>query len=288
MRLSSKTLVKLREMINEETIYRSGPELIKFFAPFGFKDTYGRDFGARRDYTDKKLEALNGTPDIDRCLKLLFAPIEFVENIIHLDECIAKFNNYLSFDGWRVVRNNTEISFARTTPDVDGLIKKEAQGLQTNIADDGLDIFLKKQFADIDLSKLQLEGALFDVLTQRLKELKDCIKYAPLATILLAGSILEFALLSLGISNRKLFENSANAPKGKKIEEWKLSELIDVAYDIGIIKIDVYKFSSTLRQFRNYIHPHRQLMEHFFPDGNTAHICFHVLKAAIAQINEWL
>ena len=34
MTLSDKTLEKLRKLINEEACYRSGPELIKFFAEF--------------------------------------------------------------------------------------------------------------------------------------------------------------------------------------------------------------------------------------------------------------
>lgn len=44
MTLSDKTLEKLRKLINEEACYRSGPELIKFFAEFGFHDSYGKSF----------------------------------------------------------------------------------------------------------------------------------------------------------------------------------------------------------------------------------------------------
>jgi hypothetical protein len=44
MVLNSKTLEKLRLLINEETVYRSGPQLVKFFNDLGFDDAYGQGF----------------------------------------------------------------------------------------------------------------------------------------------------------------------------------------------------------------------------------------------------
>ena len=288
MKLSNKTLVKLRELINEGTVYRTGPDLIKFFSNLGFSDVYGQGFGSRKDYTDARLQKINGTPEMDKCLKLLFAPVEFIENPLQLDECISAFNAYLAFDGWKVIRNNVEISFGRAVPDIDGLIKDSSHETPIEVDAGGLEAFLKKQFEEINLTKILREDSLIDVLDQRLKELKSCLVDAPLASVLMAGSILECVLLSLGIANRTAFERASKAPRGKNVQDWNLSEYIDVAYELGYVMPDVYKFSSTLRQFRNYIHPHRQMMERFRPDSDTAHICFHVLKAAIAQINERL
>lgn len=67
---------------------------------------------------------------------------------------------------------------------------------------------------------------------------------------------------------------------------WSLSQLIDVACDIGIIELDVKKFSHVLRDFRNYIHPYEQMASKFNPNDQTAEICFHVLKAALADLSE--
>ena len=44
MILQKKTLEKLRNLINEETEYRSGPKLVQFFNELGFNDTYGQGF----------------------------------------------------------------------------------------------------------------------------------------------------------------------------------------------------------------------------------------------------
>jgi hypothetical protein len=40
MLLNDKTLEKLRVLLNEETEYRSGPQLVEFFNKLGFSDTY--------------------------------------------------------------------------------------------------------------------------------------------------------------------------------------------------------------------------------------------------------
>ena len=61
---------------------------------------------------------------------------------------------------------------------------------------------------------------------------------------------------------------------------------IEVAKDIGFIKEDVMKFSHSLRDFRNYIHPYQQLVSGFSPSVHTAEICLKVLKVAIHQIIE--
>ncbi len=55
MILQSKTLEKLRKIINEESKYRSGPELVSFFNDLGFKDVYQQGFPSRWFFTDEKL-----------------------------------------------------------------------------------------------------------------------------------------------------------------------------------------------------------------------------------------
>jgi hypothetical protein len=109
--LGTKTLEKLRDLINEETIYRSGPKIIQFFNELGFNDSYGPGFPSRWMFTDEKLNAINGTPEIDKCIKNLFSPIEFIDDPQKLDAHMTELNKYLAFDKWRVVRDNTDISF---------------------------------------------------------------------------------------------------------------------------------------------------------------------------------
>jgi hypothetical protein len=47
-----------------ECPYRSGPQLIDFFASYGERDLYGPDFGSRLNYTLEKLNQLNGRSEM--------------------------------------------------------------------------------------------------------------------------------------------------------------------------------------------------------------------------------
>ena len=100
MQLSSKTLEKLREIINGDGTpdCRSGSMLVKFFNELGFRDVHGQGFPSRWVYTDDKLQRINGTPKLDKCIRNAFAVVNYIGRIPELDSIIADFNQYLAFD----------------------------------------------------------------------------------------------------------------------------------------------------------------------------------------------
>ena len=284
MIISDKTIEKLRTLINEETEYRTGPQLVAFFNKYGFSDVYRSGFPSRWLYTETKLKLLNGTPELDKCIKDLFAPINFIGRFSDLDKFILDFNKYLSFDGWNVVRKDAEIMFVRS----EGVNIDQEKRKEVNLSD--VD-FLNEEFKDINLSLLPIDGTLIPFLDNRIKEIKQCLSVkASLATIFLVGSTLEGILLGLASAYPSLYNQAHSSPKDnqtKKVRcfnEWTLSNFIDVSYELGFLKEDVRKFSHALRDFRNYIHPFHQMAFKFSPDENTAKICFQVLKAALSQI----
>ncbi|MBN2528323.1 MAG: hypothetical protein JXR76_18180 [Deltaproteobacteria bacterium] len=154
------------------------------------------------------------------------------------------------------------------------------------------DDFIKQQFKNIDVGQIGLESNLEPIVRNRLNEARHCLKAdAPLSVIFLCGSVLEGILLSVANQEPKTFNTSKSTPKDKhgnvkRLPDWSLAELINVAYETGFIKLDVKKFSHALRDFRNYIHPFQQAMTGFNPDTHTAQICLQVLRAAIAQLIE--
>ena len=84
---------------------------------------------------------------------------------------------------------------------------------------------------------------------------------------------------------------SSSAPKDKNkevypLENWKLSNLIDVACDLKFLGEDTQKVGHVLREYRNYIHPHKQIELQFTPDMDTARTCVHVLSAVIRDLNK--
>lgn len=279
MILNSKTLEKLRLLINEETEYRSGPQLVNFFNDLGSKDIYGQGFPSRWAYTDNKLSQMNGTPELDKCIKAVFAPVNFIGNYDALDKHISSFNEFLAFDDWKVVRTGKEISFTKADK-INFETKREV-----NEED-----FINQEFDETSIYDLNLDGFISDILNSRIQEIKANLKAnAPLSAIVIIGSTLEGILLGFASKNPKDFNQAKAAPKDKEgktkyYQDWSLSNFIDVAYELRFIQEDVKKFSHSLRDFRNYIHPYEQMTSGFNPDIHTAKLCWNVLKVAMIQL----
>ena len=206
-------------------------------------------------------------------------------------ECVEKFNKELRFDGWEIYFDESlnEISFRRVKPpsQFSALDKKS---LVTAVETE--DMFLKKQFAEINLDGIIVLPEVLQVVKQRLVELELCMQNgASLSALFLIGSILEGALLSVGMKYASEFASAKSAIKDSsgnvvKISNWKLSALIDTAKELGFVKEDVHRFCHYVRDYRNYIHPYEQYSHRFDPDVNTVNIALQVLRGAIAQINE--
>lgn len=285
MKLSQQTIKQLVDLIDYKTGYRTGPQLVAFFNNYGFNDSYGPGFPSRGAYTESRLKALNGRSELDRCIKDLFAPINFVDRFPDLEKLIAEFNQFLSFDGWKVVRQGANITIQKAAPmDIDEEIRKQYQNSEQ--------AFLETEFKEIPLDSLPVEASLVPYLEARIKEIGQCVSVAPLSTIFLIGSTLEGILLGVALNNLETYNRAESAPKDsktgkvKKLDKWTLNDLIDVSYEVGFLKEDVKKFSHVLRDFRNFIHPYLQMSRRFQPDEYTARICFQVLKAALYQIGQ--
>lgn len=148
--------------------------------------------------------------------------------------------------------------------------------------------FLKKKFEGAEFEKLNIEPDLIPLLSKRFSEAIACKDSSSLASIFLCGSILEGLLLGAAVKNPKDFNTATSSPKNngvvRQLHEWTLAQFIDVSHEVGLISLDVKKFSHSVRDFRNYIHPYQQLSSGFNPDKHTAEICLHVVRAAVASL----
>lgn len=281
MKLQQKTIEKLRQLINEDTEYRSGPNLVMFFNNLGFKDTYGQGFPSRWVYTENNLKSINGTKTLEECIKNLLSPVNFIGKFEALDKYIADFNQYLAFDGYKIVRQAKEII---VKPASESDIVAEHVITESE--------FINREFKNVSLDKLGLEGQITDILNHRLEEIRKCLNNkASLAVVFLCGSTLEGVLLGVALTKPREFNESKVSPKNKEgkalqFHEWSLANFIDVTHSLGLLGEDVKKFSHALRDFRNYIHPYQQVASKFTPDEHTAKICWQVLQAAISQLSK--
>lgn len=280
MKLNSKSLEKLRNLINEETEYRSGPQLVNFFNNYGFNDRYGQGFPSRWKFTDEKLNHLNGTSKINDCILTIFNPINYIGNIDKLNSLILDFNQYLAFDDLMIKNEYQKIT----------IVKYQIEDKKTTKIELTEDEFLKQEFLKIDLLPLGLDFQFEQVITQRLNEIEKSLRYeSALAVIFLCGSTLEGLLLHIATQNLQKFNSSKSAPKDKdgkviQLHKWTLDSLINVAFEQDFIKLDIKKFSHTLKDFRNYIHPREQATQNFNPDKHTAEISWKVLQATISNL----
>ena len=151
--------------------------------------------------------------------------------------------------------------------------------------------FLNKEFNEISLEKLKIDSAVLEILNSRLKEINKNIQSgASLSVIIMCGSVLEGILLGVATTKMQEFNVCTASPKDKQtgkvlpFHSWTLSNFIDVAHSIGLLGLDVKKFSHSLRDFRNYIHPYEQMSNRFNPDIDTAKISWQVLRAGISDL----
>lgn len=161
------------------------------------------------------------------------------------------------------------------------------------IKEETIDDFLNKDFEVISLERLNIDSSVIDILNSRIIEIQNSIKSnSPLSCVILCGSVLEGILLGVASNRMKEFNKCEISPKNKKTQkvlafnEWSLANFIDVSFKLGLIDLDVKKYSHSLRDFRNYIHPYQQMVSGFNPDIETAKISWQVLKAAITDLSK--
>lgn len=151
--------------------------------------------------------------------------------------------------------------------------------------------FLNMKFDEINLSLLELDFSYENIINQRIREIKTCLSCdASLSVVFLCGSTLEGLLIEKASKYIRDFNSAKSAPtdkngKVKQLSDLTLSSLIDVAYELNFIELDIKKFSHELRDFRNYIHPRVQSMQNFIPDKHTAQISWQILQASISSLS---
>lgn len=277
-KLNDRTITELRKLINDDEgkyNYKSGPQLVEFFNNLGFNDKYGQEFPSRWKYTENRLKIINGTHKMENCIKQIFSPINFIENIEILDELIKHFNKYLAFDKYEIKRDNDKIIIKNVSK-----VKIEPTNPEKQ--------FLEKYSDDFDISMLNFDSELENIISIRISEIKSSLENEnPLSAIFLMGSALEGILFGFS----KFFESNylqkaKQSNNVKNLEDISLNDLIQISFELGFLKNDVNQFSHSLRKFRNYIHPNRQLREKFNPDMYTAKICWAVLQATIHQLSQ--
>lgn len=97
------------------------------------------------------------------------------------------------------------------------------------------------------------------------------------SVIILCGGAIEAILTDLLLSNSSNAIASNKAPKGADITKWSLANLIEVSVDINLVSPSIEKLSHSIREYRNLVHPGREIRERLIFDSEEAKIALEVL-----------
>jgi len=269
--MDSQTLESLAEIICGDggPIYRTGSELTRFFHRVGFSN-FSHDGSTRKWWTLSVLEQLTDN-NLKAVICRLADPREYRGNSDQIRSAIKTLNDILMIEGIEV--------------EIDG-IKPILKNITPQFADAEQEEELKP-LPPPEFLALKIEPGLGEILSERWAETQKCFDNgAFLAATILMGTMLEGILLAViqkypkEANTSKAAPNDSKTGKVKYFAGWSLSEMINVAHDIGWIDLDVKKFSHSLRDFRNIIHPYQQMLLKTFPDEDTCGISWLVVQAA--------
>jgi hypothetical protein len=130
------------------------------------------------------------------------------------------------------------------------------------------------------------------ILTNRWRECCNCLSAnAPLAATVMMGGLLEALLLAkVNKSNKSLIFKTKSAPKdnstGKTLilKEWTLKNYIDVAHELKWISHSAKDVGEVLRDYRNYVHPYKELSHNVALVDDDARLFWEIVKNIGRQI----
>lgn len=141
-------------------------------------------------------------------------------------------------------------------------------------------------------SALVPDPAMQAILQRRWSECSKCIAAnAPLAAIVMMGGLLEALLLARVHKepNRSLVFKAVSTPKDKsgktlQLQEWTLRHYIDVAHELGWISTSAKDIGEVVRDYRNYIHPQKELSHGIVLRDGDAELFWEIAKSISRQL----
>jgi hypothetical protein len=154
----------------------------------------------------------------------------------------------------------------------------------------GADLVQKKAY----LVFAQLENTIkhpeiLNIIKRDIKEFNNAIATNSIKTVLIiGGSLLEGLLLDRLNSKYDYVKNTDvyNKIKKKDLYRWDLNDLINCALELGIIDNSIEKVGHFVREYRNFVHPGKEVNEKFHIEEEKAIITLQILKIVYKNLME--
>lgn len=144
-----------------------------------------------------------------------------------------------------------------------------------------------------NFSTLVKDNKMQTIISNRWNECKKCIEAdAPLAATVMMGGILETILLAKinSLTDKTAIFKAKSAPIDKKtskvhpLQEWTLRNYIDVAHELNWISQSTKDVGEVLRDYRNYIHPYKELSHGIKLTKPDSELFWNITKSIISQL----
>lgn len=254
--------------------YLRGYEIPLYFRRAGL-ECPDHDGSTRYRWTAERLNEYQNDPeDFEKAILRAANPREYPGNLQFVHQATSALNDVLATEEVRIVHEKGVPKFETFEFDFD---TSTASTTPPAVFDE-------------DMSQLVQDPRLAQLIESRLAQAarsRDSGDH--LAAIILLGSALEGVLWSFVGARSAAGLTSTDAPTNRSgsvlpIDDWKLFDLIGVAHDCGWLERDAMDFSHVLRDYRNLVHPKKQLDGGYRPDGDTCRICWEVMAAVISDL----
>lgn len=144
-----------------------------------------------------------------------------------------------------------------------------------------------------DFSALAGSDEMREVLIRRWNECCKCVDAeAHLAAIVMMGGLLEalFVARANKLTDKDLLLKAASAPKDKQTgktlnyRDWMLDSYIKVGHELSWITASAKRFADVLKEYRNYVHPEKELRHGVELAHNDSAMFWQVTKQLARQL----
>lgn len=144
-----------------------------------------------------------------------------------------------------------------------------------------------------NFSALISNSIMINILERRWIEVGNCIKGgAPLAGIIMMGSLLEALFLAKinKLDDKSILFKLKSTPqdvatkKAKPLSEWMLKDFIDTLCEAKIIRDMSASFSRNIRDYRNFVHPEKELRTGIIINDDDVRLCWPVIQEIVRQL----
>jgi len=144
-----------------------------------------------------------------------------------------------------------------------------------------------------NFAKIVTDPKMQTVLARRWNECQKCLTAeAALAATVMMGGLIEALLLAKinGLTDKAPVFTNTKAPKDGKtgktlpLKDWGLRDYIDVSHDLKWLTISAKDVSAVIRDYRNYVHPYKELSHNVDVSTDDALLFWDISKQLVRQI----